>query len=103
MGSLRNSRAFVTALWLVMQGALLIAPSVVLLTAHEETAECTCMHGEHAICPMHHRPAPGSRILSTSSGNEKAWFFSVRARSTQAASAASQRRVKQRSVARAPV
>jgi len=45
-----------------MQAALLISPSVVLLTAHEETAECTCTHGEHAICPMHHRPAPGSRI-----------------------------------------
>jgi hypothetical protein len=62
MAGLRNSRAFVTALWLVMQTALLISPSIVLLTAHEETTECTCAHGDHAICPMHHRPAPGSKI-----------------------------------------
>jgi len=62
MAGLRNSRALLTTLWLVMQAALLISPSVVLLSAHEETAECTCTHGEHAICPMHHRPAPGSRI-----------------------------------------
>jgi hypothetical protein len=62
MLGLRNSRAFVTALWLVMQAALLISPTVALLTAHEETAECTCAHGDHAICPMHHRPAPGSKI-----------------------------------------
>lgn len=62
MAGLRNSRAFVTALWLGMQAVLLISPSVVLLTAHEETPECTCAHGDHAICPMHHRPAPGSKI-----------------------------------------
>jgi len=49
---------------LLMQAALLIAPSVVLLTtSHVEAAEaCTCTHGEHAIRPMHHRPAPGTKI-----------------------------------------
>jgi hypothetical protein len=64
MAGIRQARAFLTSLWLVMQAALLISSSVVLLTAsHEETAtECTCMHGEHAICPMHHRPTPGSKI-----------------------------------------
>lgn len=62
MVALRHSRALVTTLWLVMQTALLISPSVVLLSAHEEPAECTCAHGDHAICPMHHRPAPGTRI-----------------------------------------
>jgi hypothetical protein len=64
MAGIRQARVFLTSLWLVMQAALLISPSMVLLTAsHEETAtECTCMHGEHAICPMHHRPAPGSKI-----------------------------------------
>lgn len=62
MVALRHSRVLVTTLWLVMQTALLISPSVMLLSAHEEAAECTCAHGDHAICPMHHRPAPGSRI-----------------------------------------
>jgi hypothetical protein len=62
MTGLRHARALLTSLWLVMQTAPLISPSIVLLTAHEETTECTCAHGDHAICPMHHRPAPGSRI-----------------------------------------
>jgi hypothetical protein len=62
MTGLRHARALLTSLWLVMQTALLISPSIVLLTAHEETTECTCAHGDHAICPMHHRPAPGSKI-----------------------------------------
>jgi hypothetical protein len=64
MAVLREARAFVTTLWLIMQAALLIAPSVVLLTAaaHAEAEECSCIHGANAICPMHHRPAPGSKI-----------------------------------------
>jgi hypothetical protein len=64
MAVLREARAFVTTLWLIMQAALLISPSVVLLGAsHEQAAtECTCTHGDHAICPMHHRPVPGSRV-----------------------------------------
>jgi len=63
MAAVRHARALLTSLWLVMQTALLISPSIMLLAAeHEETAECTCSHGDHAICPMHHRSAPGSRI-----------------------------------------
>jgi len=64
MVGVRRARVFLTALWLAMQVALLISPSIVLLAAaHEETTtECTCTHGDHAICPMHHRPAPGTRI-----------------------------------------
>jgi|SRR5262245_4836343 len=62
MTGVRHARALLTSLWLVMQTALLVSPSIVLLTAHEETTECTCAHGDHAICPMHHRPATGSKI-----------------------------------------
>jgi hypothetical protein len=64
MTSVRRARIFLTAFWLVMQATLLISPSIVLLAAaHEETAaECTCAHGDHAICPMHHRTVPGARI-----------------------------------------
>jgi hypothetical protein len=39
MLSIRRARLLLTAFWLVMQAALLISPSVVLLAAaHEETA-----------------------------------------------------------------
>jgi hypothetical protein len=72
MTGIRRARVFLTALWLVTQAALLISPSVVLLAAaHEEAAtECTCTHGDHAICPMHHRPAPGSRICLIGSADD---------------------------------
>jgi hypothetical protein len=62
MAGIRHARALLTSLWLVVQAILLISPSIELLAAHEQIAECTCAHGEHAICPMHHRPAPGSKI-----------------------------------------
>jgi len=72
MAGVRRARVFLTALWLVMQAALLISPSIVLLAAaHDETAaECTCTHGDHAICPMHHRPAPGTRICLIGSADD---------------------------------
>jgi len=70
MISIRRARVVLAACWLVMQSALLISPSVVLL-AHEETAaECTCAHGDHAICPMHHRSSPGSRICLIGSADD---------------------------------
>jgi len=64
MVGVRRARVFLTALWLLMQAALVISPPVVLLTAahHAAETECTCIHGDHAICPMHHRPAPGARV-----------------------------------------
>lgn len=72
MRRIREALVLLTALWLVMQAALLISPSIVpLAAAHEETAaECTCSHGEHAICPMHHRPAPGTRICLIGSADD---------------------------------
>src|SRR5262245_64496910 len=71
MRRVREALVLLTTLWLVMQTALLIAPSIVLLaSAHEETAECTCAHGEHAICPMHHRSGPGSRICLIGSADD---------------------------------
>jgi len=72
MLSIRRARVLLTAFWLVMQAALLISPSVVLLAAaHEETAaECTCAQGDHAICPMHHRPATGTRICLIGSADD---------------------------------
>jgi hypothetical protein len=72
MAAVRHARALLTSVWLVGQAALFIAPSVVLLaTSHVEAAEeCTCTHGEHAICPMHHRPAPGTRMCLIGSADD---------------------------------
>jgi hypothetical protein len=37
------------------------APIVLSITAPADPVECTCAHGDHAICPMHHRPASDTR------------------------------------------
>ena len=41
--------------------ALTLASATVWVGAADELLECTCTHGDHAICPMHHRPAPGAK------------------------------------------
>ena len=72
MAGVRHARAVLSSVWLLMQAALLIAPAVMLLaTSHVEAAEeCTCAHGDHAICPMHHRPDPGTRICLIGSAHD---------------------------------
>jgi len=48
--------------WVVAHAsAILLSPVAVLLATAEAQPECTCAHGDHAICPMHHAPKPGSR------------------------------------------
>jgi len=48
------------AVWLMCQTAgLVLAP--VTLWAVSTALECTCGHGDHAMCPMHHRSTTSSR------------------------------------------
>jgi hypothetical protein len=36
--------------------------AIVFAMVHGDLEECTCTHGDHTICPMHHRsPASGTR------------------------------------------
>ena len=63
MSRLRLSLGPIAAAWLTCQTSiLLVAPAVLWGVSAEELLECTCTHGEHAMCPMHHTPAPGSTI-----------------------------------------
>jgi len=71
MKRLRRALGPIVAVWLSCHlGQLGIAP-VVFWTDHGDgVVECTCAHGEHAVCPMHHKSKPGSTICymqSTSS------------------------------------
>ena len=60
---LRHLLAPIAFVWLTSQVGLLAAMPIALWAGTaEELLECTCTHGEHAMCPMHHKPAPGSRI-----------------------------------------
>lgn len=49
--------------------SLALVPTVVFVVAAENAPECTCAHGDHTFCPMHHRPAPGSRRCQVTSDN----------------------------------
>lgn len=63
MTRLRRALGPIAGIWLVCQlGLVPVAPIVLGVGAAEERIECTCVHGEHATCPMHHRAALGSTI-----------------------------------------
>jgi hypothetical protein len=40
------------------------------VSSAEDLLECTCTHGDHAICPMHHKPAPGSKLCLMGSADD---------------------------------
>jgi len=62
MTRLRRILGPIAATWLACQVAgLTAAPLVVWLNAPVGGVECTCTHGDHAMCPMHHRPASDTR------------------------------------------
>lgn len=63
MRRLRRALGPIAAIWLSCQlGLLATAPIVIWAGIAGELLECACTHGDHAVCPMHHKPAPGSRI-----------------------------------------
>jgi hypothetical protein len=63
MTRLRHLLAPIAFVWLTSQAGLLAAMPIALWAGTaEELLECRCAHGDHAICPMHHKPARGSRI-----------------------------------------
>ena len=70
MTRLRSLIGPLTAAWLLCQGIGLAAPPVLLWMALPAAiAECTCAHGDHAICPMHHRRVPATRCSMGPSDN----------------------------------
>jgi hypothetical protein len=63
MTPFRRALGRFAALWLVFQlTTLAAAPAVFWTTSHVEPVECTCVHGDHAICPMHHKSAAAMRL-----------------------------------------
>lgn len=68
--------------WMLCQ-ALAVAPGAFWLAfAEAAPPECQCIHGDHAICPMHHRPDPGSTICLVGSPDRSdvaalAWLWNA--------------------------
>jgi len=63
MTRLRRTLGRIAVTWLLCQvSTMTLAPIVMWFGSGEALLECTCTHGDHAICPMHHKPVPGSKI-----------------------------------------
>jgi hypothetical protein len=69
---LRRALAPFAAAWLLCQvTTLAIVPAMYgTVSSHTVALECTCGHGDHAMCPMHHQPADAaSRCVMRSAGD----------------------------------
>jgi len=71
MTHVRRAIGSIAIAWLLFQGATLALVPVALWSGVDASAmECTCSHGDHAICPMHHKPAPGSKLCLLGNGSD---------------------------------
>jgi hypothetical protein len=63
MRRLRRGLGLVALVWLSCQVGLLATVPIVLWAGFaDELPECTCAHGDHAMCPMHHKPVRSATI-----------------------------------------
>jgi hypothetical protein len=70
MTRLRRALGRIAIAWLLCQAGLLAATPIVLWAgAGEGLLECTCAHGDHTYCPMHHAPKPGSKTCFMQNGD----------------------------------
>lgn len=71
MIQLRRILSRIAVAWLVCHAATLtLGPTHLWLSSGDAIMECKCAHGDHAICPMHHKPAPGSRLCVVGSPSD---------------------------------
>lgn len=59
MAGLRRVLGRIAVTWLLCQAGTLALATTALWLDPTERLECMCHQGDHAACPMHHRPAPG--------------------------------------------
>jgi hypothetical protein len=70
MRRVRRRLGQVAVIWLLCQVATLALAPTALWPRSVGTLECLCTHGEHAMCPMHHKPAPGSKLCLMRSADD---------------------------------
>jgi hypothetical protein len=71
MRGLRRALGRIAVAWLLCQAATVtLVPTAISGFAGVHVVECTCSHGDHATCPMHHKPAPGSKLCLMRSAND---------------------------------
>ena len=60
MPHLRRTLGPIAAIWLSAQLGLALVPALVFSAVPTQARlECTCAHGDHSVCPMHHKAAAG--------------------------------------------
>jgi hypothetical protein len=80
MVQMRRALGPIVALWVGCHlGQTLAVPALLWTRQGEALLECTCTHGDHAICPMHHKRARGSAlcVMQSSSNGDAALLASV--------------------------
>lgn len=71
MTRLRRAVGRIAVAWLLCQvTTLTLVPTVLWSGSGETLLECACSHGDHAMCPMHRRAAPGSNQCSIGSASD---------------------------------
>ena len=63
MVRIRRALGRVAVAWCLCQIAGMTVAPTILLAWGAEALECTCAHGDHALCPMHH-PRTGTRTCA---------------------------------------
>jgi hypothetical protein len=79
MMHVRRALGTVAAIWLSCQLATLALTPVMLWAGSTDVhaQECTCAHGADALCPMHHKSAPGSKPCVMQSTSDHAAVVSM--------------------------
>ncbi len=67
MARIRRALGRIAIAWCLCQLAGLTAAPAILLALGADALECSCVHGDHALCPMHH-PRSDSRTCVSAAG-----------------------------------
>jgi hypothetical protein len=63
MPHLRRALGPIAAAWLFVQLGLMLVPAFVFSAGTADARlECTCAHGDHTICAMHHKAASAATV-----------------------------------------
>ena len=63
MPHLRRTLGPIAAMWLSVQLGLALVPAFIFSAGQAQARlECTCAHGDHSACPMHHEAAAGATV-----------------------------------------
>ena len=78
MTRLRSALGRIAIVWLLGHTAPFgVAPAIALMGSGDALVECTCAHGDHAVCPMHHKPSPDrATCVMTGVGDDDLAVFS---------------------------